>query len=98
MANNLPSCELNKVRDQFNALTHWLDASNVYGSTVKEARDVRDGDSIFLKTFDPSGSSRRSLLPLCREQKSKVHSCNGHSIKVNRVSNCKVGGDTGFTG
>ena len=64
---NIPDCEAPKQREQFNALTHFLDSSNVYGSTTKEARDVRERDRMFLKENSQSRSrgSGRALLPAC---------------------------------
>ena len=42
----IPVCEAGK-REQRNALTHWLDGSNIYGST--------DGESLYVRdTFDRS--------------------------------------------
>ena len=32
-----------KYRDQVNQITHWLDASNIYGSDLEEQRSVRSG-------------------------------------------------------
>ena len=37
----IPDCRVTEW-EQMNALTHWLDASNVYGSTARERGDVRE--------------------------------------------------------
>ena len=89
---NIPSCQVTLVREQTDMLTHWLDASNVYGSTAKEARDVRDGDSFLLKE-DPRIRTRtgRGLLPSCQSARNNINACEGPCLE--RERNCQVAGD-----
>ena len=88
------NCEASSVREQTDALTHWLDSSNVYGSTEKEARDVREpGNSFFLKADnDGLRSSRggRSLLPSCDVFRNNINAC---GAPCNERTNCRVAGD-----
>jgi len=52
-----------RMRAQINLLTHWIDASNVYGSTVEKAASLRNTTSGRgrMKTFISNG---RHMLPL----------------------------------
>jgi len=66
--------------EQRNALTHWLDGSQIYGSTETESEDVRDPRDRALLAV--SGSN--SLLPTCadalrrnREPESCSEGCGG---------------------
>ena len=94
VALNIPDCEAKREREQFNALTHFLDMSNVYGSTTKEARDVRDG---MLLKEDAESRSRDSgrphlpHLPACSQQINNNNACEG--ICKQRGRRCKVAGD-----
>ena len=49
-----------------NQITHWLDASNIYGSTVEELNELRDGRTALLKV------SQNNMLPL---QRRRSHDC-----------------------
>merc|ERR1711988_690100 len=87
------NCEASSVREQTDALTHWLDSSNVYGSTEKEARDVREpGNSFFLKADNRFRTSRggRSLLPSCDVFRNNINAC---GAPCNERTNCRVAGD-----
>ncbi|PAA68634.1 hypothetical protein BOX15_Mlig021508g1 [Macrostomum lignano] len=57
-------------REQLNQITAYIDASNVYGSTENEARDVRelDSDRGFLREGLPTSLSNRRLLPFSTSQ------------------------------
>ena len=56
----IPDCSVGQ-RDQLNALSHWLDASNCYGSNLEEFDNVRNStDPARLKT-----GLKHNLLPLC---------------------------------
>ena len=73
----IPNCEGGK-REQMNAITHWPDASNVYGSTEKESREVRDNvDTSLLKTtLKGRFGFGRELLPQCSDARSnKIEAC-----------------------
>jgi peroxidase len=52
------------VNKQINALTHWIDGSNVYGSTAAKARSLRDPTSGRgrMRTF--ISNLGRQMLPL----------------------------------
>ena len=54
---NIPSCQVTLVREQTDMLTHWLDASNVYGSSQEELDSVRQGDSYRLREGFKNSSS-----------------------------------------
>lgn len=49
------------VRTQFNEITHWLDSSNVYGSSIGEMRKLRLFKDGLLKTSSIPGSDFESL-------------------------------------
>jgi len=72
-----PPCEAGR-REQMNALTHWLDAGNIYGNTEAEARHVRDpSDRSRLKASRSGRSSGRDLLPSCAKDRasSEIEAC-----------------------
>lgn len=78
------------VREQMNDITHWLDASNIYGSTKQEAQQLRD-------TIDPSKllvHKKGNLLPKCSDsrERSKVETCIGCDLVS--LTNDKVVPDT----
>ncbi|XP_030746842.1 chorion peroxidase-like [Sitophilus oryzae] len=50
--------------EQMNKLTHFLDASSVYGSTPEQTRELRSFHGGTLKVFDDFG---RELLPLSKD-------------------------------
>eukprot|EP00092_Neocalanus_flemingeri_P040590 GFUD01044196.1.p1 GENE.GFUD01044196.1~~GFUD01044196.1.p1 ORF type:complete len:777 (+),score=180.51 GFUD01044196.1:168-2498(+) len=84
----IPNCEGGK-REQMNAITHWLDASTVYGSTEKESREVRDAvDRSLLKTeIKGRLGLGRSLLPQCSKARStKIEACQ-------EICGCAFAGD-----
>jgi len=70
-------CELS-TREQLNQITHWIDGSNIYGSTTEDAMYLR-AERGKLKISAPPQSQRGQLhgnLPSCaREQKGKVDGC-----------------------
>ena len=47
-----------------NQLTHWIDASNVYGSSEEEAEAVRLHENGLLKSSSQKGA-KKGELPLC---------------------------------
>ena len=48
-----------------NQITHWLDASNVYGSTDNETKLLRHFINGLLIESNENGSSKIDLLPKC---------------------------------
>ena len=56
-------CELS-TREQTNQITHWLDGSNIYGSSAAEAAVLR-GTRGRLRVSREAGA-RRDSLPACR--------------------------------
>lgn len=56
------NCEL-QHREQLNQVTHWLDGSNIYGSTEADAALLRDGPTGRLRIS--TGRAGGSLLPTC---------------------------------
>jgi peroxidase len=89
----IPNCEGGK-REQMNAITHWPDASNVYGSTEKESREVRDNvDRSLLKTtLKGRFGLERELLPQCSDARStKIEAC--QEICEEKSRGCAFAGD-----
>jgi len=67
--------------EQENALTHWLDGSQIYGSTDIESEDVRDSRDKALLAVSGSNRGGRGLLPTCREAERRSRepeSCNAN--------------------
>ena len=67
-ARSIPSCEVHKgefsPREQFNAITHYIDASNVYGSTDVVARALRELAGGRLLVGPPHATGAKPSLPL----------------------------------
>ena len=65
---SIPSCDVGKgefpPREQFNALTHYIDASNVYGSTDEVARALREEVGGRLRVGPPHSPEAKPSLPL----------------------------------
>jgi peroxidase len=93
VAMQIPDCQAG-VRDQMNALTAWLDNSNVNGSNDQETKDVRDARSPLLKTNPRLTRIRgRGILPSCQasQVRSGAVSCNAVcATETNR--RCVLGG------
>jgi len=90
----IPNCQ-STVLDQTNALTAWLDASNVYGSTEKELKYVREERSPLLR-IKTGGTSRggRSLLPACIEVASSREEVTGCTeVCSQRSRDCLAAGE-----
>ena len=89
---SIPKCSSSAERQPMNAISHWLDASNVYGSTTKESAEVRDTQESFgfLKTTKGRG---RELLPQCaREVSEDIEACQ-EICHVDRSRRCAFAGD-----
>ena len=81
-------CELS-TREQLNQITHWIDGSNIYGSTVEDAMYLRDSKGK-LK-ISSQGRNLNSNLPSCAgESKGKVTACDACGRKRN---DCFFAGD-----
>ncbi|XP_046656130.1 chorion peroxidase-like [Daphnia pulicaria] len=53
-----------RMRSQINALTHWIDGSNVYGSTAEKAKSLRDPTSGRGRMRTSISNLGRQMLPL----------------------------------
>ena len=93
LALSIPDCEAKPQREQLDALTHFLDNSNVYGSTVMEARDVRDGMLLKINPFSRRiiGGGGRAVLPACATANRNNNACSGICEEPER--SCKIAGD-----
>ena len=81
-------CELS-TREQLNQITHWIDGSNIYGSTVEDAMYLRDSRGK-LK-ISSQGRNLNSNLPSCSgEKKGKVTGCD---VCGKRRNDCFFAGD-----
>ena len=65
-ARSVPACDPSPpgqmgAREQINALTSWIDGSQVYGSRQELQDRLRDGDKAFLRTGDPIPSKFQSV-------------------------------------
>ena len=65
---SVPSCDIPRgefpPRDQFNAITHYIDASNVYGSSEEVASALREGRGGRLLVGPPHAPGAQPSLPL----------------------------------
>ena len=65
---SVPSCDVPRgefpPRDQFNNVTHYIDASNVYGSSEEVARILREGKGGRLLVGPPHAPGAQPSLPL----------------------------------
>ena len=65
---SIPSCDGTggefPAREQFNTLTHYIDGSNVYGSTDEVAKALREFSGGRLKVGPPHTSGAKPSLPL----------------------------------
>jgi len=81
-------CELS-TREQMNQITHWIDGSNIYGSTTEEAMYLRS-DRGKLKISTQSRGRANNLPSCAREDKGKVTGCDVCGSKRN---DCFFAGD-----
>jgi len=66
-------CEL-QDREQTNQITHWLDGSNIYGSSLEEAAELRDRRGR-LKVSRNSRSLRENLPTCSRPGAEEIKAC-----------------------
>ena len=92
---SIPKCSSSNGREPANAITHWLDASNVYGSTDEETLQVRDTQDrfAFLKASRSGGLGGKSHLPKCAREfgKKDIDACGEVCKEGNRQ--CVFAGD-----
>ena len=91
---NIPFCSPKEGRNPNNAITHWLDASNVYGSTSKEVTEVRNTQDRLhlLKSVKPRDHVGRELLPQCsREITDNIEAC--EEVCEKKARKCAFAGD-----
>ncbi len=51
------------IETQINSVTHWIDASHVYGSTIEKANELRDTTSGRGRLKTSVDSNGRQTLP-----------------------------------
>jgi len=67
-------CEL-QDREQTNQITHWLDGSNIYGSSLEEAAELRARRGGKLKVSRNSRSLRENLPTCSRPGSQDIKAC-----------------------
>ena len=92
----IPKCSSSADREPANAITHWLDASNVYGSTEEETLQVRDTQDrfAFLKASRSGGLGGKAHLPKCAREfgKDDIEAC-GEVCEEEENRKCVFAGD-----
>jgi len=63
-----------RYREQVNQLTHWLDSSQIYGSTNQEQRSIRTGRGGRLQTGSGPDNGRQ-ILPSDNQESSCTGTC-----------------------
>lgn len=85
-------CEMGK-REQMNQITHWLDASNVYGSDNEEAELLRKHVGGKLKV---TAHGTEDMLPQCNlypDMYEELDICGEKGTKTPCQSHCMAAGD-----
>ena len=80
-----------------NQITHWLDASNIYGSDEHETKNLREGKLGLLKTTSKTDSITHPLpsLPTCdiwKPGNDYPAICRGCQAMMPRIPSCYVAG------
>ena len=81
-------CEL-QTREQLNQITHWIDGSNIYGSTVDEAMHLRSTRGK-LKISRQAGTKGGNLPSCASEPSGKVTGCD---VCGGKKKDCFFAGD-----
>jgi peroxidase len=81
------------ARQQLDTVTHWLDASNIYGSTMKDSIALRDNTNKNRGRLDTAKHPTANLKPLL--PKSTVESDAPEACRASNFSSfCFAAGDT----
>ena len=73
-----------------NQLTHWIDASNIYGSTDQEAKLFRTFSNGQLIEANQNGFKSTEQLPKCDEDESKGENLPNNSVSCGVCEAVKV--------
>ena len=86
-ARSLPACDSSPTgqmgpREQLNALTSWIDGSQVYGSNQALQSRLRNGSTAFMRTGDPIPSTLQKVYLLIHALFVLDHQCFVHPFPI----------------